>query len=130
TFPDTDFPLFRLGASYLTYAEATLRGAADDSREEALHYLNLLHQRAGGTDPLTAQDLNLDFLLAERGRELHWEAYRRSDLIRFNVFTTDGIWPWKGGVPAGMPSSTHLRLFPIPEAELMANPALRQNGGY
>ncbi len=130
TFPDTDFPLFRLGAIYLTYAEAVLRGAAEGSREEALGYLNLLRRRAGAAAPLSNEDLTLDFILAERSRELHWEAQRRTDLIRFDAFTVNGVWPWKGGVPEGMPSNPHRRLFPIPEAELLANPALHQNGGY
>lgn len=132
TFPDADFPLFRLGEVYLTYAEAALRGAAEGSRPQALEYLNELRNRAGAppTAPLTDSDLTLDYLRDERARELHWEAHRRTDLIRFGEFTDQGRWPWKGGVPEGIPTGPYRRLFPIPQAELLANPAMRQNGGY
>ncbi len=130
TFPDTDFPLFRLGEIYLTYAEATLRGAAGGDRATALEYLNALRQRAGAEDLLTDADFHLDYLLDERARELHWEAHRRTDLIRFGQFTTGRTWPWKGGVAAGVFTPDYRALFPIPEAELLANPALRQNAGY
>ena len=46
-FPDTDFPMFRLGDAYLIYAEAHLRGGGGD-RAQALAYVNALRQRAYG----------------------------------------------------------------------------------
>ena len=44
-FPDTDFPMFRLGDAYLIYAEAHLRGGGGD-RAQALAYVNALRERA------------------------------------------------------------------------------------
>jgi hypothetical protein len=132
TFPDTDFPLFRLGDIYLIYAEAVLRGAANGTVDKALGYLNALRQRAQGPTArlLTAAELTLEYTLDERARELYWEAHRRTDRIRFGVFSDAGVWPWKGGVAAGQLTERYRDLFPIPEAELLANPALRQNPGY
>jgi hypothetical protein len=129
TFPDTDFPLFRLGAVYLDHAEAALRAGDLAARPLALANLNTLRARAGG-QPLTDADLTLEYLLAERTRELHWEGARRTDLVRYGQFTTGAVWPWKGGTKEGLETADYRNVFPVPEAELLANPALRQNAGY
>src|SRR5207249_2306103 len=75
---DTDFPLFRLADAYLIYAEANLRGGGG-SATDALNYFNLLRERAYGNTSadITAPQLTLDTVLAERGRELLFEAQRR-----------------------------------------------------
>src|SRR5262249_45648598 len=88
THVDTDFPVFRLGDAYLIYAEAALRGGGG-SPTQALTYVNLLRTRAYGnaTGNITATDLTLPFILAERQRELLWEGHRRTDLVRFGQFT-------------------------------------------
>jgi len=131
-FVDTDFPMFRLGDAYLMYAEAVLRGGGG-TRAQALQYVNALRERAfGGTSgDITDAQLTLPFILDERGRELLWEAHRRTDLIRFGEFTGGTyIWAWKGGVEAGTATDSHLDLYPIPGSELIANPNLKQNPGY
>ncbi|HWK88600.1 MAG TPA: RagB/SusD family nutrient uptake outer membrane protein, partial [Longimicrobium sp.] len=131
-FPDTDFPMFRLGDAYLMYAEAFLRGGGG-TQALALQYVNALRQRAYGnaTGNVTAAQLTLDFILQERARELAWEAHRRQDLIRFGRFTGNTyIWNYKGGIPAGQATAVHLDLYPIPQSELLANPNLDQNPGY
>lgn len=127
-FPDTDFPMFRLGDTYLMYAEAVLRGGGG-SQAKALEYVNDLRERAN-TETVSSSDLNLDFILAERARELYWEAHRRTDLIRFNQFTENGIWPFKGGVPQGATTQAFRNLMPIPASELGVNTNLTQNPGY
>lgn len=130
---DTDFPMFRLADAYLMYAEATLRGGSGGDQALALQYVNELRQRAynGPVGNISASDLTLDFILAERARELYWEGHRRTDLIRFGQFTDAGIWPWKGGVKEGRTTESWRNLLPIPAAELLANPNLQQNpGGY
>lgn len=127
---DTDFPLFRLADVYLMYAEAVLRGGQGGNRIHALDYVNALRERAGITD-ITDSDLNLDFILDERARELYWEGQRRIDLIRFGKFTSNYKWPWKGGIFSGMINiDSKYSIYPIPVTELNANPNLKQNFGY
>lgn len=128
--PDTDFPMFRLSDAYLMYAEATVRGASTGNVGTAVGYINQIRKRAGATN-ITAGDLTLDFLLAERGRELFWECHRRTDLIRFGKFTGGSkIWQWKGGVMAGTSTESFRDLMPIPARTIQANPTLKQNPGY
>ncbi|MBC7569157.1 MAG: RagB/SusD family nutrient uptake outer membrane protein [Spirosoma sp.] len=130
-FPDTDFPLMRLADVYLMYAEAVLRGGTGGDGTTALGYVNLLRQRAYKGTSGNVASLTLDGILAERGRELYWEGYRRTDLIRFGKFV-DGsyLWPFKGGVKAGKAVEPFRTLFPIPAADIVANPNLKQNPGY
>jgi starch-binding outer membrane protein, SusD/RagB family len=128
TFPDTDFPLYRLAEAYLIYAEAQLRGGGG-SRATALNYVNLLRNRASA-GAITDAQLTLPFILDERSRELLWEGTRRQDLIRFGQFSSAGIWNWKGGVIGGQVTAATRDLYPIPTNELAANPTLKQNPGY
>ncbi len=125
SFSDSDFPLFRLAEQYLIYAEATQRGGNGDAGL-ALQYINNLRTRAEA-EQVTAIDL--DFILDERSRELYWEGHRRTDLIRFDKFTKNYNWPWKGGAIDGRDVEDYLKLYPIPSNELQANRNLRQNPG-
>lgn len=126
---DTDFPFFRLADVYLMYAEAVVRGGGNMSL--AVDYVNQLRARAyDGGGQIIADDLTLDFILAERGRELYWEAHRRTDLIRFEKFSKNGIWAFKGGVPNGTTTEEFRNLFPIPASDLGVNTNLTQNTGY
>lgn len=129
----TDFPVFRLADSYLMYAEAVVRGATNGTRAKALELVNKIRTRAYGnaTGNITDTDLNTDFILEERGRELFWECSRRTDLIRFNKFTSSSyVWAWKGGVQAGVGVNGKYRLYPLPAKDLGANTNLTQNPGY
>ncbi|PPK87317.1 putative outer membrane starch-binding protein [Neolewinella xylanilytica] len=130
-FADTDFPLFRLGDAYLMYAESAVRSGSGNL-DRAVELVNELRERAYNSDAgnITADDLTLEFLLDERGRELYWEAHRRTDRIRFDAFTVNGVWPWKGGVPEGRTTEAYLNVFPIPASEILSNPNLSQNTGY
>lgn len=132
THTDTDYPMFRLADAYLMYAEAVLRGGTGGDAGTALNYINALRQRAynGSNGDITAGDLTLDFILDERGRELYWEGHRRTDLIRYNQFSENGIWPHKGGIAAGKTTEKTRNLYPIPASEILANPKLKQNDGY
>jgi hypothetical protein len=130
-YPDTDFPMFRLADAYLIYAEAAVRTGTN--LPQALTYVNMIRQRAYGDNSgdITAPQLTLQFILDERGRELLWEGHRRTDLIRYGLFTGNGyIWSWKGNVQAGQATQPHLDLYPIPVSQLSANPNLKQNPGY
>lgn len=131
--PNTDFPLFRLADLYLIYAECAARNAAGTSRQTAVEYVNLLRQRANGDVSQNIQNsqLTLDFILAERARELYWEGQRRSDLIRFGKFTRNYAWAYKGGVPEGIENvDDKFNIYPISDRDLTANPQLKQNPGY
>jgi hypothetical protein len=134
---DIDFPVFRLAEMHLIYAEAVLRGGSGGEINTALSHINKIRGRAYDNNPnstqgnITLAELDLDFILDERARELLWEGFRRTDLIRYNKFTTsDYLWAWKGGVKNGAAVDAKFRLFPIPITDLLANPNLKQNTGY
>lgn len=133
TWVDTDFPMFRLAEMYLNYAEAVLRGGSGGDATTALNYVNLLRQRAYGnaSGNITAGQLNQQFILDERAKELHWEGVRRTDLIRYGQFTEGTyLWAWKGNTPNGQAVGSHRKIYPIPASDVIANPNLVQNPGY
>jgi hypothetical protein len=132
-FVDTDLPLIRLAEIYLNYAEAVVRGGAGGDVSTATTYINKLHERAYGDDSgnISAGDLTLEFVEDERSRELYWEGQRRTDLIRFNHFTTANyLWPFKGGAKNGTSVDSYRNLFPLPSNIISINPNLTQNTGY
>lgn len=135
SFPDTDFPLFRLADVYLMYAEAIVRGGTGGSTSDALGYINDLRARAYVVDAVgqlaSWSDVTLAFLLEERGRELLWEAQRRTDLVRFGKLTSaDYLWAFKGGVKEGTGVDAKYNIYPIPADDINANPNLSQLEDY
>ena len=125
-YSDVDFPMVRLAEIYLIYAEACMNlgtGAA------ALPRLKELSDRAGVEAP---SSVTTSYLVAERARELLWEAHRRTDLIRYGLYTSSAyLWPYKGGDSyAGQAFPDYKSIFPIPQTELATNNALVQNPGY
>ena len=133
TFVDTDFPLFRLAEVYLNYSEAVLRGGGGGDMGTALSLVNKIRERAYGntSGDITSGQLTLPFMIDERGRELYWEAHRRTDLIRFGLFTGGAyLWDFKGNVQGGAATDAHLNVFPIPASDLQINNNLKQNPGY
>jgi hypothetical protein len=132
TFCSTDMPIFRSAEMYLTYAEAAFRSTGS-ATGQALTYYNTVRQRAynGSSTSGTVSTFTLTDLLNERGRELYWEGFRRTDLIRFGEFVSgDFTWPFKGGSVAGSSLNSNLNIFPLPAADVIANPNLKQNPGY
>ncbi len=110
-------------------AEAKMRQSSPDVAG-ALLLINQLRAARGAT-PLASITLvnpanvyDAGTLLAERGRELYWESWRRQDLIRFGVF----LKPWALKEADADPQRN--LLFPIAPDELLANPNLKQNPGY
>lgn len=145
-FPDTDFPLFRLGEIYLNYAEAVARGGEGGDMATAVGYINELRKRGFGNDE-HAIDANwlkasakvggsngsvqYGNLLNERMREMYFEAVRRTDLIRYGLFTPENYtWVQKGGVVTGVGVHSRYNIFPIPVTDLSVNGSLTQNEGY
>ncbi len=140
-----DWPLMRLADAYLLRAEARIQqgnaaGAAED--------INVLRDRAFKTyraesgdataGAVTASQMNIDFLLDERIRELVGEENRRYTLCRTGKLA-DRVQmimdKWAEGTESkkitGFNASTHC-LLPIPLSEIQLNKDadLQQNPGY
>lgn len=127
-YSDIDFPLIRLGEIYLIYIEACMNLGQLNT---AMPYVEALAERAGLTTTPSASDINEDWLVKERFRELLWEGHRRTDLIRLGKFNSSSfLWTYKGGNYTGQGFDEHLNIFAIPATELAANPELHQNPGY
>ncbi|MGJ5642559.1 RagB/SusD family nutrient uptake outer membrane protein [Formosa sp. S-31] len=131
-FTDTDLAIIRLPEIYLNYAEATLRGGGGDLGT-AVTLINRLRERAYGNTSgnINTGNMTLQFVLDERSRELYWEGQRRTDLIRYDLFTTGTyVWPFKANQPDGAATDSFRNIFPIPNNTVLTNPNLVQNPGY
>ncbi|HWB93985.1 MAG TPA: RagB/SusD family nutrient uptake outer membrane protein [Puia sp.] len=117
--------LFRYADVLLMMAEADLSGAGTG---DALSLVNQLHGVRGAAALSTVTLVNKGNLydattiLEERQKELYWESWRRQDLIRLGVY----LQPWA----LKTADNPKYLLFPIPAAQLVANPNLKQNPGY
>ena len=93
-----------------------------------------LYQEMSARAKIQAEDLSsftLDYIFGERSRELYWEAFRRTDLIRFGKYSgNDYTWEFKNGTFPGSAVPKYRELFPIPASDIGANPNLTQNPGY
>jgi starch-binding outer membrane protein, SusD/RagB family len=120
--------IFRYADVLLMMAEADLSGASGGAGG-ALSIVNGLHTTRGAAALSTISLVNTGNLydpttiLEERQKELWWESWRREDMIRMGVFLT--AWNLK----VADVGTTYI-LFPIPVAQLVANPNLKQNPGY
>ena len=124
SWPDTDIPLLRVAEAYLTLAEANYRAGGENSI--TLNAINELRNRAHAA-PLT--EVKQRDIIDEWSREFYFEGRRRSDLIRFGLFTSGSyLWDWKGGSFNGNGVSSIYNLYPIPEKALSGN--MTQNPGY
>ncbi len=115
-----DYIFLRYADVLLMKAEAILRGGTDPQGQTVVSIVNSIRTPRGATS-LASVDANA--LLAERGRELYWEGWRRNDLIRFERFNI----PVDQRPNASEKSRT---LFPIPQRAVDTNPNLTQNPGY
>ena len=119
-YADVDFPIFRLAEMYLIYDEAFLRNGGVGDDVTALSYFNKLRTRAyGGSTAGNVASITTDMILDERARELYWEGFRRTDLIRYGKFTESTyLWPWKGGVAGGRAVEDFRKIYPIPASDV------------
>ena len=128
SFPDTDFPVFRLGDVYLMMAECEVVGGVSCGGVEKF---NAIRTRAGVSAIASPSKMDI---LNERARELAWECHRRSDLVRFGLLTSgDYLWAHKGmnsnvGTPHAVDSKYNL--FPLASSDVTSNTNLVQNPGY
>ena len=124
---DYDFPLFRLGEAYLTYAEADARLNGGNVGATGLEYVKALRNRAHANSNFST--FTLADIEDEWSREFGFEGRRRMDMIRFGNFT--GVRRvWIGGTATGGTLAAYRSLFPLPSSDLIANPNLKQNPGY
>jgi hypothetical protein len=137
-----DFGVFRYADVLLMKAEALWRISQSATDAGALALVNKIRERAGLTD-LTSLDGKLSFdpagpvvqggeLFNEMGREMFAEHNRRQDLIRWNFFNSNAKWtiPFHNVGDLQNTTGEYLKLFPIPKAQIAANPNLKQNTGY
>jgi hypothetical protein len=116
--PENDYVLMRYSDALLMEAEAILRGGAASTNGSAQDLMDHVAFRTGVPAPAAT----LDNLLAERGRELWWEGWRRNDMIRFGNFLG----------PRELKKTTSAAkyiLYCIP-SDALFNLNLKQNPGY
>ena len=130
-FIDTDYFLMRSAEAYLIAAEADARLNGGNTSSTGTNYINALRQRANAS---TRTSYTTEQILDERARELYYEGFRRTDLIRYGYFggnkSGEYLWEWKGGAQNGAAIPEWRNLFAIPADDLNANPNLKQNPGY
>ncbi|MEZ0538410.1 RagB/SusD family nutrient uptake outer membrane protein [Fibrella arboris] len=119
--PTNDYILLRYADVLLMKAEAIARGGTDPQGQTAAGIVNNLRTTRGATSLAT---VDLTAILAERGRELYWEGWRRSDEIRFGTFLNPVD-------QRATKSPDTAVLFPFPQQAIDSNPNLQpQNAGY
>jgi hypothetical protein len=137
-----DWPVMRLGETYLLRAEARFRqgntaGAAEDINKLRDRAFKNARTATGNTTlgSVSATDITIDFILDERARELIGEENRRMTLMR-TAKLKDRIAKNGDSQPAdkiitGFDENKHV-LLPIPLSEIQLNKdsKLEQNPGY
>jgi len=116
--------LIRLAETYLLLAEAYV---LNNQPQQAADAINVVRSRAKAS-PATAEQMNIDYILDERARELAGEEVRNITLFRMGKMVERAR---KYG-PAGNKVLDHQNLYPIPYAEIEKNigAVLTQNPGY
>lgn len=132
---DNDFQSMRYAEVLFTKAECILRTGGN--ADEAASLVNQVRERAFDTPhPVTGAELAATInvnnvpvrfgrMLQEWGWEFATEGMRRTQLIRFDNNFIKGSWPFHEAS-----NNVNLNLFPIPSAQRVANPNLKQNPGY
>lgn len=120
-----DQPYLRLAETYLILAEAQF---LQQKNNEAAETLNILRRRSNASE-ITGSDVDIDFILDERSRELFAEEHRRYTLLRL------GKWierTREHNHQSGPFITERDKLYPIPQEVVDANldSEFRQNDGY
>lgn len=137
-----DWPIMRLGETYLLRAEARFRqgnaaGAAADINKLRDRAFKVARTTSGNASlgSVSASDITADFILDERARELIGEENRRMTLVRTGKLadrvSMNGDTSPTGKVITGFNAQKHI-LLPIPLSEIQMNKdaELKQNPGY
>jgi len=124
---NADIPVFRLAEVYYMLAECKMRA---NNKAEAATLINTVRKRyfTGGADPdpVTAANLDEWRMLDEWMIEFIGEGRRRTDLIRWNKYTTTSWWDH----PADGAGKEYFNRFPLSEQVMSSNNLLEQNPGY
>lgn len=129
-----DVPIIRLGEVYLLAAEAALLHNGDANK--AAEYVNAVRKRAAVTSrqnemKVNAGEVTLDFILAERGRELAGEQTRWYDLKRMGKLTSTYLKETNPDIEFFDPSKHTVRPIPQSFLDAIANPnEFGQNPNY
>jgi hypothetical protein len=122
----SDTKILRLSDVYLIAAEASLPGNETDAKT----YANYITSRRNA-DPIASTGTQLfEDIITERRKELAFEGDRYLDMQRLKRdIARSANYP---SAARNIPYSNFRRLFPIPQAELDANPNIRtqQNPGW
>ena len=120
-----DTYVMRLGETYLLRAEAYYRKG---NLEAAAEDINVLHERAHAK-PVNPSDIDIDYILDERARELIIEEPRRLTLNRLGLLA-ERVRRYNPESASSV--QDYHNLFPIPQSAIDANidAELEQNPGY
>lgn len=128
----TDQYMFRLAEAYLLRAEAYLKMGHPD---KAADDINVIRDRANAS-PVAADDVDMNYILDERIRELGLEEKRRLTLARTGLFydrvkNYNPFYNAEYSVDKKDFQETYT-LYPIPQSAIQANKdaKLEQNPGY
>ncbi|MBT28357.1 MAG: RagB/SusD family nutrient uptake outer membrane protein [Thalassobius sp.] len=122
-----DMVMMRAGEAYLIAAEAYLQlGNASSATEK----INAIRSRAGISTAITESDVDIDFILDERARELTGEANRWMDLKRTSKLIERTLAHNPHAALNNALTDKHY-LRPIPQTEIdITNGTITQNTGY
>lgn len=127
-----DFPVIRLAEMYLVAAEAAWR---QNKNEAAADYINVIRTRAAipgqeAAMQVTAADIDLDFILDERARELVGEKHRWYDLKRTGTLL-ERVREYNLDAAPNVQEMHRVRPIPQTQIDRVTNPAdFSQNSGY
>ncbi|WP_160716959.1 RagB/SusD family nutrient uptake outer membrane protein [Chitinophaga solisilvae] len=115
----------RLAETYLLRAEAYL---GKGEKQKAADDINVLRSRAQAT-PVSMAEINMDYILDERLRELYMEEFRAVTLTRLGLLYDRDK---KYNPRSGLTIEAFHNLWPIPATEITQNTGavLEQNKGY
>lgn len=124
-FMNNDQVYLRLADTYLLKAEAEFKLGRP---QDAANTLNIIRRRSNASE-ITSAQVNLDFILDERSRELFLEEHRRWTLLRTHKFLERTMAYNKNG---GQNLSARDTIYPIPQSVIDANltKEMPQNPGY
>lgn len=121
-----DIPVFRLAEVYYMLAECKMRTGDKAGAASLINEVRSRYFAEGDPNPVTASNLDEWRMLDEWMIEFIGEGRRRTDLIRWDKYTTESWWDH----PADGPGKTHFNRFPIPEQAIGSNNLIEQNPGY